>query len=250
MKDTKAGDEGPDLDAIEITDLQIDTLSGDIRDALLMRVRTMKRPWSMMTEAEQTDVANGLDLTARDLIARAVRLLSSWEFPRAVVRLQDVKIVGGEKAGITAKVECANISEYRDVLGEHAGQMMVLVAVDSDNFKGERAPAKIDPDQPSLPTGEEETGDDCGIPENFDELVKKAETYIRAEERASTSFVQRKLAIGYNAAARIVEELEKRGVLSAPDNVGARSILPPKRGRKPKDEPPAEDTSNDEGGDS
>ncbi len=225
-----------DLEAVEVTDLHIDTLSGDVRDAMLMRIRDMKRPWSMLTEEEQLDVANGLDQAAKDLVRKSVRVLSGWDFPRAVVKLQDVKIIGGDKARIDGKIECHNIAENRDVLGEHVGENMILIAVGSTNFMGEQAPPDIDPDQPELPDqGDENPGDDGGIPENFEELVKKAEVYIRAEEKASTSFIQRRFAIGYNKAARIIEELEARGVISEADHVGKRSILPPKRDQKPKD---------------
>ncbi|WP_054007873.1 DNA translocase FtsK [Cypionkella psychrotolerans] len=41
----------------------------------------------------------------------------------------------------------------------------------------------------------------------------------------STSYIQRKLGIGYNDAARIVERMEADGVLAKPDHVGKREVL-------------------------
>ena len=41
----------------------------------------------------------------------------------------------------------------------------------------------------------------------------------------STSFIQRKLGIGYNAAARMVEKMEADGVLAKPNHVGKREVL-------------------------
>lgn len=43
--------------------------------------------------------------------------------------------------------------------------------------------------------------------------------------RGSTSFIQRKLGIGYNAAARLIERAEAEGILAPPNHVGKREVL-------------------------
>ena len=58
-----------------------------------------------------------------------------------------------------------------------------------------------------------------------DELYFKALDIIKLEKKASTSFLQRKLQIGYNRAARIMETMEKEGVVSQANHVGKREIL-------------------------
>jgi len=58
-----------------------------------------------------------------------------------------------------------------------------------------------------------------------DELYLKALDIIKMEKRASTSFLQRKLQIGYNRAARIMEMMEKEGVVGQANHVGKREIL-------------------------
>jgi len=58
-----------------------------------------------------------------------------------------------------------------------------------------------------------------------DELYNKALNIIKTEKKASTSFLQRKLQIGYNRAARIMEMMEKEGVVGQANHVGKREIL-------------------------
>ena len=58
-----------------------------------------------------------------------------------------------------------------------------------------------------------------------DELYKAALDIIRSENKASTSFLQRKLQIGYNRAARIVDMMEADGIVSKANHVGKREIL-------------------------
>lgn len=61
--------------------------------------------------------------------------------------------------------------------------------------------------------------------EKVDELYDQAVALVARERKASTSFVQRYLQIGYNRAARIVEEMEKQGVISQANHVGKREVL-------------------------
>ena len=50
------------------------------------------------------------------------------------------------------------------------------------------------------------------------------------DRKCSTSYIQRKLAIGYNKAARLVEQMEESGLVSAANHVGKREILVPEQG--------------------
>jgi S-DNA-T family DNA segregation ATPase FtsK/SpoIIIE len=58
-----------------------------------------------------------------------------------------------------------------------------------------------------------------------DELYQQALEIIRSEGKASTSFLQRKLQIGYNRAARIIDMMEADGVVSKANHVGKRDVL-------------------------
>lgn len=75
---------------------------------------------------------------------------------------------------------------------------------------------------------EEEDGEAGGFGSGgseADALYDKAVALVCQEQKASTSFIQRHLQIGYNRAARIMEQMEKQGVVSAANHVGKREIL-------------------------
>ena len=63
--------------------------------------------------------------------------------------------------------------------------------------------------------------------EATDPLVMEAIKIVRQERKASTSYIQRQLKIGYNRAANIMEELERMSIVSAPNNTGKREVLLP-----------------------
>jgi S-DNA-T family DNA segregation ATPase FtsK/SpoIIIE len=71
---------------------------------------------------------------------------------------------------------------------------------------------------PALALGEEGGG-------SGDELYDKAVNIVLNDKKASTSYVQRRLAIGYNKAASLIERMEKEGVISPANHSGKREIL-------------------------
>lgn len=58
-----------------------------------------------------------------------------------------------------------------------------------------------------------------------DDLYNQAVEIVRNDKKASISYVQRRLRIGYNRAAVLIERMEEEGVVSAPDHAGKREVL-------------------------
>jgi len=80
-----------------------------------------------------------------------------------------------------------------------------------------------EPDEPSddpyaLMGGNSESGDD---------LYDKALAIVARERKATTSYIQRRLQIGYNRAATLIERMEQDGVISSPNHKGIREVLLP-----------------------
>ncbi len=72
---------------------------------------------------------------------------------------------------------------------------------------------------------EKEMGDGLKNMGDKDELYQTAVEIIKSEGKASTSFLQRKLQIGYNRAARIIDMMEEEGIVSKANHVGKRDVL-------------------------
>jgi S-DNA-T family DNA segregation ATPase FtsK/SpoIIIE len=72
---------------------------------------------------------------------------------------------------------------------------------------------------------EKEIGDGSKNTGDKDELYQSALEIIKSEGKASTSFLQRKLQIGYNRAARIIDMMEEDGIVSKANHVGKRDVL-------------------------
>lgn len=74
--------------------------------------------------------------------------------------------------------------------------------------------------------------DEFGGSDSGDEMYDKAVDVVLRTQRASISFVQRKLSIGYNRAATLIEQMEDDGIISAADHVGRREVY----GRNPEED--------------
>ena len=68
-----------------------------------------------------------------------------------------------------------------------------------------------------------------GASEGEDVLYDQAVAIVLQDRKCSTSYIQRKLAIGYNKAARLVEQMEEEGLVSPANHVGKRDILVPEQ---------------------
>jgi S-DNA-T family DNA segregation ATPase FtsK/SpoIIIE len=77
-----------------------------------------------------------------------------------------------------------------------------------------------EPDEPETASLLEGEGEGSG-----DDLYDQAVAIVARDRKVSTSYIQRRLQIGYNRAARIIEKMEEEGVISAPNHSGKREVL-------------------------
>ncbi|PKP92941.1 MAG: cell division protein FtsK [Alphaproteobacteria bacterium HGW-Alphaproteobacteria-16] len=102
----------------------------------------------------------------------------------------------------------------------------------ADHWRSQGAPDYIDA-VTEEPEGGEFTLDGAPTGEDSPEeqLYRRAAQLVAESQKASTSWLQRQLRVGYNSAARLIERMEKDGLVSRPDHVGRREVLMDQDGR-------------------
>jgi S-DNA-T family DNA segregation ATPase FtsK/SpoIIIE len=89
-----------------------------------------------------------------------------------------------------------------------------------------RSDVTEDPDAVGDEEGDGDLLDGMGI-NTGDELFDRAVAIVQRDRKASTSYLQRRLQVGYNRAAGLVERMEKEGIISSANHAGKREILVP-----------------------
>ena len=102
----------------------------------------------------------------------------------------------------------------------------------ADHWRGQGSPEYIqsvteEPEDGGYAMDGAPTGEDSAE----DQLYRKARQLVAESQKASTSWLQRQLRVGYNSAARLIERMEADGVVSRPDHVGRRDVLMDTDGR-------------------
>ncbi len=191
------------------------------------------------------DVENAIQRLAQMARAAGIHLIMATQRPSVDV------ITGVIKANFPTRISFQVTSKIdsRTILGEGGaetllgmGDMLYMAAGGrltrvhgpfvSDNevqsvvsfLKAQGAPAYLEEITEGDMFGEEgEDGESGGG--SGDELYDEAVALVAREGKASTSFIQRHLQIGYNRAARIIEQMEKEGVVTEANRVGKREVL-------------------------
>jgi S-DNA-T family DNA segregation ATPase FtsK/SpoIIIE len=192
------------------------------------------------------DVENAIQRLAQMARAAGIHLIMATQRPSVDV------ITGVIKANFPTRISFSVTSKIdsRTILGEGGaeqllgmGDMLYMAAggritrvhgpFASDgevekvvkHIKGQGAPAYLDEITDDALEGSLDLDGEGGGGADVDELYDNAVAIVARERRASTSYIQRHLQIGYNRAARIIEEMERQGVVGPANHVGKREIL-------------------------
>jgi DNA segregation ATPase FtsK/SpoIIIE, S-DNA-T family len=95
------------------------------------------------------------------------------------------------------------------------GQPAYLDAITEDDEEGEDGEYGGAPQGGDIPSG------------SGDELYDQAVAVVLRDKKVSTSYIQRRLQVGYNKAASLIERMEKEGLISSSNAIGKREILVP-----------------------
>lgn len=233
-----------DQETGEIVDLSVDGLACDIRDVLLSmrRKQTQATVWSKLSEEQQRDEIESCTTLADDLVSACVDVVAAAGHDVIHAKLDNFKIKDGAVT-VTAK----GAADDGAVLAlNHVGHKNIkIIVADDEQFKVTRTEVKVDLDQPEMfPEGD----DDSDEPEqdtshlSDEQLYQAAVAIVMADNKCSTSYIQRKLAISYSKAASLVERMEEDRVISEANHLGKRTILAEKVEAEPEAAPIDDET--------
>ena len=205
----------------------------------------------MMTAGKEVEFL--IQRLAQKARAAGIHLIMATQRPSVDV------ITGVIKANLPTRISFAVTSKIdsRTILGEQGaeqllgkGDMLYMpggkqiarvhgpfvsdeeVRAVADHWRGQGQPSYVqavteEPEDGGYMFEGQPTGEDD--PET--QLYRKAVQTVAESQKASTSYLQRQLRVGYNNAARLIERMEKDGIVSAPDHVGRREVLVDPEGR-------------------
>lgn len=125
------------------TPLGTETLLGDLRDALLDRIRTMPKPWEQMTQDEQKEMIEGCTRVAAHLVSETVRVISSKGFPTISGKLVKCQI----KDGMQLQIDVSRHDPQRLTVIDSVDRPVLLVVPEPEMFMGEKEPPKTSLDE-------------------------------------------------------------------------------------------------------
>jgi S-DNA-T family DNA segregation ATPase FtsK/SpoIIIE len=205
----------------------------------------------MMTAGKEVEFL--IQRLAQKARAAGIHLIMATQRPSVDV------ITGVIKANLPTRISFAVTSKIdsRTILGEQGAEQLLgkgdmlympggkqIVRVHGPFVSDEEVRAVADhwrgqgtPDYIQAVTEEPEDGgfDLEGAPSGEDsaedQLYRKARQLVAESQKASTSWLQRQLRVGYNSAARLIERMETDNLVSRPDHVGRREVLMDTDGR-------------------
>ncbi len=153
------------------------------------------------TVASQVDSRTIIDqMGAEKLLGRGDMLLYTSDMAKPK-RVQAAFIDDDETARVTAFIQEQQAPQYNDEVVSHPVQL---------NGKGGIVP---------------ESGPGAGGSDSEEDMLRDAVRVVIEGRKASTSLLQRRLRIGYGRAARLIEEMEERGIISSADGNRPREVL-------------------------
>ncbi|WP_434063796.1 DNA translocase FtsK [Pseudomonas koreensis] len=215
-------------------------LSHDLVEAGLFELKNLHSPYGKLNEGQQQEVIERLTEAVNEAVHNAITIISSRNVSTIEVTMKEVKF-NSKQLTLTSIVDAKDPNRH-DLI-DSAGRICLLVMAPDDYNEGLDF-IQPDRDQPDLPlhvsdlTGSlfsqgtgpdepdgEELPDHDG--EGEDPLYQEAVAFVMETRRPAISAIQRKLKIGYNRAARMLEGMEQAGIVTEMKSNGTREVLRP-----------------------
>lgn len=209
-----------------VVEIAKSTMAGDLIAATIDELKAAPNVWQKMSEQQQIEVIERVTSRVQHNISQAVAIMASEARPVIRAKLAQVAVKDELKAVVLVSKHHPHRHEFID----SSGQEILVVLLNTEQFFGGVGEIKAQPDQPELALEDdgsepEPTPTENAVKAEEDALLKEAVDFVINNNKASITSLQKALRIGYNRAARLIEDLQYRGVVSPPDKNGLRTVV-------------------------
>ncbi len=194
-----------------------ETMVGDLMRLVIDQLEKLEAPWKDTKETTQKSILKTAEIEIENAVKKAIGILVAEDRPS--VKATVGKVIFGSTVAINlvASTEDENILR----LAKHKAGAVSLILM---------APEVHGSDMTTAPQADKQQKElDVTSGDGPDALLEDAKQFVIEAQRCSISAVQRKLKIGYNRSARLVEALEKAKVVSEMQGNGTRKVLAAKK---------------------
>lgn len=141
------------------------TMLGDLMKCVVEQLKVLPKEWQAMSEQEQQETLDRIELQVSDAVRQVVRIVSSQGHISVPAKIESVTYKDGCKVVLKAVGGIANTIH----LAEAEGQIVAVIISATDDLLGDEGKPEADPDQRGLELGHEYNDDDFeGMPGSDD----------------------------------------------------------------------------------
>lgn len=195
----------------EASALAANTMLGDLMAMFVENFKAAPKSWAEMSEESQKSYIERVEQGCTWAIEKCVDIIAGNGMVSLSATVDSVTFKNGVSAKLTIPKGTLNVME----LAEANGEQVKIIIIDSEQYTGNKDTA------PEAEANQR----DLLLDDEPDSLYQEALIFVQDSGKVSISSVQRKLRIGYNRAARMIDRMENDGYISEMQKNGSRLIL-------------------------
>lgn len=203
-----------DISENETIVTSVSTMQSDLVGIVLNICKGMPDVWQRMPEEAQQDFIDSVDKQVQAVVETCVKHIAADGRPYVLAKVDQVVFKGAIEAKLKIERDPEGISSGAHELADQTGERVMIILPGLEEYEGDEGDKpKASSDQPDL------------LDSESDDMYDDAVEHVRSTGKATISSVQRGLKIGYNRAARLIEMMERVGIVSTPNENGGREVI-------------------------
>jgi len=210
-----------EIDSVENSEI---IMLKDLINIVIDQAKALPNPLQAMSRDEQQEYIDSAEAQIRASVDAVINAISSRGIPTVIGIVEKVIF----KNGAEAVIKFGSINQGVHDLADATKQFVhILIPANPDDLMDDSDLPRGEEDQRTMDLGSEHNDESEGdvATENEDPLYQQAVSFVVGADEVSISSIKRELKVGYNRAARIIESMEEKGIVSEIGSNGVRTVL-------------------------